>query len=206
MRGKRRAARLGARQQGITPAHAGKTLRATSELRGVRDHPRACGENFRPFLLLICYEGSPPRMRGKQLHCPDFSKLCGITPAHAGKTLRATSELRGVRDHPRACGENSRNLRYGLKSPGSPPRMRGKLSVDCASGRKTGITPAHAGKTMTAIQELMYDWDHPRACGENQRKPVDDKLCPGSPPRMRGKHFGKGVFPWLILVLSLDPL
>jgi len=23
---------------------------------------------------------------------------------------------------------------------------------------------------------------------------------------VRGKHFGNGVFPWLILVLSLDPL
>ena len=188
MRGKRRAARLGARQQGITPAHAGKTLRATSELRGVRDHPRACGENFRPFLLLICYEGSPPRMRGKQLHCPDFSKLCGITPAHAGKTLRATSELRGVRDHPRACGENSRNLRYGLKSPGSPPRMRGKRNATCPGRRQSGITPAHAGKTGGREYQPDYQWDHPRACGENWIVSARSSSLLGSPPRMRGKH------------------
>ena len=32
------------------------------------------------------------------------------------------------------------------------------------------------------------------------------KAAEGSPPRVRGKHFGNGVFPWLILVLSLDPL
>ena len=48
--------------------------------------------------------------------------------------------------------------------------------------------------------------DHPRACGENARGSGKALIVPGSPPRMRGKHFGNGVFPWLILVLSLDPL
>ena len=71
---------------------------------------------------------------------------------------------------------------------GSPPRMRGKLFGYLALREACGITPAHAGKTMTAIQELMYDWDHPRACGENPEGCVVLDNPPGSPPRMRGKH------------------
>ena len=69
-----------------------------------------------------------------------------------------------------------------------------------------GITPAHAGKTASGLPPEECDRDHPRACGENERKLEEEELKRGSPPRMRGKHFGKGVFPWLILVLSLDPL
>ena len=50
---------------GITPAHAGKSypLRPVRWLR--RDHPRACGEK-KPFEV-DGYKimGSPPRMRGK---------------------------------------------------------------------------------------------------------------------------------------------
>ena len=89
---------------------------------------------------------------------------------------------------------------------GSPPRMRGKLHPVAMPHDGGGITPAHAGKTYRKRRGRGARRDHPRACGENV---VYTKLRAGilgSPPRMRGKHFGKGVFPWLILVLSLDPL
>ena len=84
--------------------------------------------------------------------------------------------------------------------------MRGKLCLGFALLCGTGITPAHAGKTASGLPPEECDRDHPRACGENMQEIRIFESAEGSPPRMRGKHFGKGVFPWLILVLSLDPL
>ena len=56
--------------------------------KSVRDHPRACGENFFLSVYVIGLSGSPPRMRGKL----DFEfrrqLIDGITPAHAGKTSK----------------------------------------------------------------------------------------------------------------------
>ena len=71
-------------------------------------------------------EGSPPRMRGK-----DIPTMCavlgGITPAHAGKSILFGIENGFDLDHPRACGEKLSALRCPLPT--------------------IGITPAHAGKS-----------------------------------------------------------
>ena len=49
-------------------------------------------------------------MRGKQVS-PFIGRVdAGITPAHAGKTRAAGRHGRQIRDHPRACGENSRTV------------------------------------------------------------------------------------------------
>ena len=150
--------------------------------------------------------GSPPRMRGK----PRLKGTCiterGITPAHAGKTfvIVCRNDLEG--DHPRACGENAIPLFISPCARGSPPRMRGKPGMGGKRKAISGITPAHAGKTPLYPEDDRGIGDHPRACGENWTTCIRRWERRGSPPRMRGKHFGKGVFPWLILVLSLDPL
>ena len=70
----------------ITPAHAGKTKIAPHISHTNTDHPRACGENIPTEEILWTFDGSPPRMRGKQLG--DLSRQVAqrITPAHAGKT------------------------------------------------------------------------------------------------------------------------
>ena len=150
--------------------------------------------------------GSPPRMRGKHLGHKTHMRNAGITPAHAGKTLPPLSQPALSRDHPRACGENVDDVLAKGGQQGSPPRMRGKLGVDINADLGKGITPAHAGKTSGKILSAREPGDHPRACGENMIKSEVVRVTWGSPPRMRGKHFGKGVFPWLILVLSLNPL
>ena len=65
--------------------------------------------------------------------------------------------------------------------------MRGKANSDGSTNTFLGITPAYAGKSLLSEVKLMYQWDHPRVCGE---KVVPDGFCygvPGSPPRMRGK-------------------
>ena len=58
---------------GITPAGAGKTLHGGASSMRTRDHPRRCGENFRPPLQAPSCIGSPPQVRGKlflsKIHC-----------------------------------------------------------------------------------------------------------------------------------------
>ena len=145
-------------------------------------------------------------MRGKRNKLTVLRTALGITPAHAGKTFSGQSRKKQGWDHPRACGENNSAILHALCIRGSPPRMRGKPKCIKKPMKASGITPAHAGKTPDRFEETRESWDHPRACGENTCPESPISFSPGSPPRMRGKHFGKGVFPWLILVLSLDPL
>ena len=110
-----------------------------------------------------------------------------ITPAHAGKT--STPALTGfpLRDHPRACGENTSMAMTQASTTGSPPRMRGKLLRDSHKQLSGGITPAHAGKTEACHSNRRVYQDHPRACGENTERLKIVTMLSGSPPRMRGK-------------------
>ena len=75
-----------------------------------------------------------------------------------------------------------------VKPSGSPPRMRGKLSVYFCKLYFNGITPADAGKTQTADDVHGADRDHPRGCGENRAMLRTLQCRIGSPPRMRGKR------------------
>ena len=72
--------------EGITPAHAGKTLSCTRWGEISWDHPRACGENECTQTKHFLHRGSPPRMRGKPPPVTPYRAGDGITPAHAGKT------------------------------------------------------------------------------------------------------------------------
>ena len=151
----------------ITPADAGKTKRYD--------------------LILMNPPGSPPRMRGKL--CMGVHRVCapGITPADAGKTGILLPHIVASEDHPRGCGENNRGVKHLAFCPGSPPRMRGKLSENNGYCRITRITPADAGKTMWIKPASPFVRDHPRGCGENVAGAEPQRLTAGSPPRMRGK-------------------
>ena len=72
---------------GITPADAGKTSIVHAYYYTIKDHPRGCGENLPPVLLLMPQAGSPPRMRGKPSREEVTFFLPRITPAGAGKTV-----------------------------------------------------------------------------------------------------------------------
>ena len=165
-----------------------------------------CGENRNALQCKRYMLGSPPRVRGKPMSCSDFVLSLRITPACAGKTdkLYRVSALR--EDHPRVCGENRAKLCVLKDFQGSPPRVRGKHALAVPVRGADRITPACAGKTGRCSRQKYREQDHPRVCGENSPKTVRNASGLGSPPRVRGKHFGNGVFPWLILVLSLNLL
>ena len=59
------------------------------------DHPRLCGEKYRNNHGMQEMLGSPPPMRGKDLH---FCSCCAdlrITPAYAGKSLQNVGTFGG---------------------------------------------------------------------------------------------------------------
>ena len=92
-----------------------------------------------------------------------------------------------MKDHPRACGENQGKTAEPRRGIGSPPRVRGKLSVRAVAQPGERITPARAGKTHPDSAGYDPARDHPRACGENHYPAQPLPARKGSPPRVRGK-------------------
>ena len=132
---------------GITPAYAGKSHSQSSSSIHTRDHPRVCGEKMNRREMTAKRPGSPPRMRGKGLHVQNAAQNVGITPAYAGKSTPDHAGCLDQWDHPRVCGEKSRFTLSVKITRGSPPRMRGKDSLNKTVPEDAGITPAYAGKS-----------------------------------------------------------
>ena len=147
MRGKVRDLFSPQHRAGITPAHAGKRNRHPVKALGSRDHPRTCGEKAFLEQTRQAGLGSPPHMRGKVCPGVPARRVCGITPAHAGKSHTGRFPARSAWDHPRTCGEKLLLLLLLLLLRGSPPHMRGKVKRHSKGRPCGGITPAHAGKS-----------------------------------------------------------
>ena len=132
-------------------------------------------------------------MRGKLSTLSEINVLDGITPAYAGKTLLWIVPICAMRDHPRVCGENAFCHWVKPLKKGSPPRMRGKLSIDVGKFDATRITPAYAGKTYKKPARQQGSRDHPRVCGENTQRSYPHVPVEGSPPQVRGKRNRKST-------------
>ena len=71
---------------------------------------------------------------------------------------------------------------------GSSPLTRGKRNGRDGGSRRTGLIPAHAGKTARSRRTWSWTWAHPRSRGENEREELTRQLHPGSSPLTRGKR------------------
>ena len=125
-RGKARNASGRSKQNGITPACAGKSIHFITFFLKIWDHPRLRGEKNafvqpKPFAL-----GSPPLARGKGNFIKGITGRVGITPACAGKRIQMMFTKLLKRDHPRLRGEKLFTPKYGPLKQGSPPLARGK--------------------------------------------------------------------------------
>ena len=173
---------------GITPAYAGKSHKVRLQAPGRWDHPRVCGEELMTRSAAPAGAGSPPRMRGRgcviHFSCPPY----GITPAYAGKSAGGHGGQSGRRDHPRVCGEEAPNEKPVERTPGSPPRMRGRVASACSSVIPARITPAYAGKRRCPGGLPGRDEDHPRVCGEEPKVWPTSTRCWGITPAYAGKR------------------
>ena len=171
----------------ITPAYAGKSTGWPWSGRGTRDHPRLRGEKRDARKVRSAGRGSPPLTRGKEPDGPGTGGRGGITPAYAGKSRGSGCPCRGREDHPRLRGEKSGRRAASASATGSPPLTRGKGVSHARLGKAVGITPAYAGKSVSAIFLLPPLWDHPRLRGEKELPQIAAGCRRGSPPLTRGK-------------------
>ena len=133
-------------------------------------------------------------MRGKAMGLFDYLRQRRITPAYAGKRSTAFDVGSTVQDHPRLCGEKDFSAKTSLHDLGSPPPMRGKDAAAPVVVRTPRITPAYAGKRKICQYPRSLFQDHPRLCGEKSRNISQVPTMQGSPPPMRGKDHGKGLY------------
>ena len=94
-----------------------------------------------------------------------------------------------LRDHPRLRGEKSPQYAPGRRAGGSPPLTRGKVGSGNNGSGSSGITPAYAGKSLSAPATPCVHADHPRLRGEKFPSAVVNSHPPGSPPLTRGKEY-----------------
>ena len=148
-----------------------------------------CGEKPTNDHMAVVRWGSPPHVRGKELFVGCIHLRLGITPACAGKRTMRSSTWCWKRDHPRMCGEKATaNASNSLKR-GSPPHVRGKGKGNEFKSKRFGITPACAGKRLSAYQNRAKGGDHPRMCGEKFGQVSRTFFPLGSPPHVRGKDY-----------------
>ena len=167
-RGKLGAAERGEYNDGLIPAHAGKTATGVRRISATQAHPRSRGENGGTADTYKSLGGSSPLTRGK-LGCSGVSaRRRRLIPAHAGKTSWACP----------ATGGGS----------GSSPLTRGKLHRLCRDALHLGLIPAHAGKTILPSPAAACWAAHPRSRGENGFGGDAPPGPAGSSPLTRGKH------------------
>ena len=147
VRGARAGRLCGVPRSGIIPACAGSTPTATRPSREPRDHPRMCGEHFTTTGSPYCSSGSSPHVRGARQSRSLINLSLGIIPACAGSTPRHGSSPACRRDHPRMCGEHTKELAIGECTVGSSPHVRGARLTLSTQPPATGIIPACAGST-----------------------------------------------------------
>ena len=113
----------------ITPAYAGKSPTDPPLAFSNQDHPRLCGEKGFAVSHSVIFTGSPPPMRGKASAPVPPSLTRGITPAYAGKRWFSVPVSAAGGDHPRLCGEKFCPCLLQCVGQGSPPPMRGKVTL-----------------------------------------------------------------------------
>ena len=187
-RGKAGTGQGGTGREGITPACAGKSPSFWCSSRCCTDHPRVRGEKLLGPCKLALEAGSPPRARGKEQQKTLASEMKGITPACAGKSAQGPCLTDKNKDHPRVRGEKKALPATVARSPGSPPRARGKVDGLEDEAAQFGITPACAGKSTATTSSRTRYGDHPRVRGEKPLENLPRCEVVGSPPRARGKE------------------
>ena len=166
-RGKPLARARGDRRRRLIPAHAGKTRPWPRPTQPTRAHPRSRGENGLHPYSMSSSQGSSPLTRGKPRPSGTPTGGGGLIPAHAGKTIVQTVQLKHSGAHPRSRGEN----------PHFPQNTATII----------GLIPAHAGKTGFLAHRGDEIGAHPRSRGENFSACFRDPGVAGSSPLTRGK-------------------
>ena len=129
-------------------------------------------------------------MRGAASRLHSVDSLLRITPACAGSRRGCSVSVCLSEDHPRVCGEQLAYMKHERPFIGSPPRVRGAVSITKLIFCNKRITPACAGSRTFWAFFVVWAADHPRVCGEQYTVMVGAQRPQGSPPRVRGAASG----------------
>ena len=174
-------------KQGSSPLTRGKRRLVEAFGGAAAAHPRSRGENVTTVTKARAVEGSSPLTRGKPTPCIDRGGADRLIPAHAGKTSYPTKPRPHLPAHPRSRGENDRcDCRVDLVK-GSSPLTRGKPGKLRLIQSRSGLIPAHAGKTARQPPRRAAHPAHPRSRGENLKSATLARNVTGSSPLTRGK-------------------
>ena len=186
-RGKLREVQEWREDQGLIPAHAGKTHWLPGPRNLTKAHPRSRGENVAGRDDDVAAGGSSPLTRGKPRRTSGCRPPGRLIPAHAGKTPQTTPSRPSPPAHPRSRGENQAFDPTADGDDGSSPLTRGKRSVSATPTVVVGLIPAHAGKTKCTQHVEPPSQAHPRSRGENAWCTTGGQPAIGSSPLTRGK-------------------
>ena len=173
---------------GLIPAHAGKTAKRPESRPARPAHPRSRGENRIEIHRSSSSYGSSPLTRGKLLPRGQRARFNRLIPAHAGKTIAGSGVRMSRAAHPRSRGENASIMGVVVPMVGSSPLTRGKLLPRGQRARFNRLIPAHAGKTSRSSGMMILLRAHPRSRGENFAACVLTADSKGSSPLTRGKR------------------
>ena len=110
-------------------------------------------------------------MRGAHVGDELLGVVDGIIPADAGSTQKGDLLHHAGQDHPRGCGEHTVPNQGDTRVGGSSPRMRGALRRAIFCTMPVRIIPADAGSTPCPTRVIRGSGDHPRGCGEHEKRP-----------------------------------
>ena len=165
VRSRRRVGRGPVRAVGITSACAEQTEPVDADVLHGGDHLRVCGADCLTNSFSITVEGSPPRVRSRQLHSTRLVGGVGITSACAEQTSRMATFRPWSTDHLRVCGADPTLDTAVATSSGSPPRVRSRPAVEPSVTEPGGITSACAEQTSGPQERQRRQRDHLRVCG-----------------------------------------
>ena len=153
------------------------------------DHPRMCGEKLVNLCNIVFLKGSPPHVRGKVGSREGRYLAERITPACAGKRTSGATASGYTSDHPRMCGEKLLcKLGFYAKFWITPACAGKSASVDIHVILDRGSPPHVRGKVSVCGRARPYWRDHPRMCGEKFLNILLNFHPGGSPPHVRGKE------------------
>ena len=165
-RGKRKSVGSRRYQEGLIPAHAGKTATRPPPPSSPTAHPRSRGENTAILPRGTVVRGSSPLTWGKLEGLAVLGDCLGLIPAHVGKTLGGCLRAATITAHPRSRGENA------------PRRV--------SHSTHRGLIPAHTGKTKCRTPSGRPRQAHPHSRGENHSFREGNTRTQGSSPLTRG--------------------
>ena len=147
-----------------------------------------CGNDSIIRIIRSSFVGSPPLVRERRPSPRTGKGPDRITPACAGTTSPLAQSCIPLWDHPRLCGNDRRIGPILLPGRGSPPLVRERRKHRACGFSHCRITPACAGTTFCHDFKISHRQDHPRLCGNDQKKIFNLIRNEGSPPLVRERQ------------------